>query len=312
VAEAVGEPAGRGGNDGQKGRVGQRRGAGLEHGVAPDRGGEDDVAEDQREEGRGDAETFVGLVVSTIEGALIRASAAGSTESLDSAIGGLEQALDSLLGVMTRWTTRVEEGMGPLPQRLLVLQSTGKGRGQMALHESEVELVDAGANEFATRLPVREGDHLGLSGLGETFVCSTGLSRVFEGLAPAIGEIRDFEFREGIGMPVTAIVEPDRDRDGHGDETQDKCPQSAAFHLQACSPVALAVDAKARRRSIMIHVRADLEVSVQIFGQVGWGFKSKWKSSGGHSKPTLATDSEGALAERRVTVRLRGQDTVGT
>jgi TetR/AcrR family transcriptional repressor of lmrAB and yxaGH operons len=44
-----------------------------------------------------DAETFAGLVVSTVEGALIRARAAGTQEPLDSAIGGLGQALDSLL-----------------------------------------------------------------------------------------------------------------------------------------------------------------------------------------------------------------------
>jgi hypothetical protein len=44
-----------------------------------------------------DAETFAGLVVSTVEGALLRARAAGSEEPLDSAIGGLEQTLDSLL-----------------------------------------------------------------------------------------------------------------------------------------------------------------------------------------------------------------------
>jgi AcrR family transcriptional regulator len=43
-----------------------------------------------------DAETFAGLVVSTVEGALLRARAAGSQEPLDSAIGGLEQALDAL------------------------------------------------------------------------------------------------------------------------------------------------------------------------------------------------------------------------
>lgn len=44
-----------------------------------------------------DAETFAGLVISTIEGALLRARAAGSQAPLDSAISGLEQALDSLL-----------------------------------------------------------------------------------------------------------------------------------------------------------------------------------------------------------------------
>jgi len=46
---------------------------------------------------RREAEDFAGLVVSTVEGALIRARAAGSTEPLDSAIGGLGRALDRLL-----------------------------------------------------------------------------------------------------------------------------------------------------------------------------------------------------------------------
>jgi len=45
------------------------------------------------------AEAFAGLVVSTIEGALLRARAAGSQEPLDSAIAGLEQALDALIAV---------------------------------------------------------------------------------------------------------------------------------------------------------------------------------------------------------------------
>ena len=57
------------------------------------------IAAALRDEGVGAkrAETFAGLVVSTVEGALIRARAAGSAEPLDSAIGGLEQALDALL-----------------------------------------------------------------------------------------------------------------------------------------------------------------------------------------------------------------------
>ena len=44
-----------------------------------------------------DAATFAGLVVSTIEGALIRARAAGDQAPLDSAVAGLHHALDSLL-----------------------------------------------------------------------------------------------------------------------------------------------------------------------------------------------------------------------
>lgn len=57
------------------------------------------IADALREEGvpKAKADTFAGLVVSTIEGALLRARAAGSQAPLDSAVEGLERALDSLL-----------------------------------------------------------------------------------------------------------------------------------------------------------------------------------------------------------------------
>ncbi len=67
VAEAVGEAAGGSGEDGRERRARQRRGAGLEHGVAPDRGQEKDVAEDQREEGEGEEQ---GAEVAEAEGAV--------------------------------------------------------------------------------------------------------------------------------------------------------------------------------------------------------------------------------------------------
>jgi AcrR family transcriptional regulator len=48
------------------------------------------------------AATFAGLVVSTVEGALLRARAAGSQAPLNSAVTGLEQALDALLAETAR------------------------------------------------------------------------------------------------------------------------------------------------------------------------------------------------------------------
>jgi TetR/AcrR family transcriptional repressor of lmrAB and yxaGH operons len=57
------------------------------------------IAAALREEGVGkrDAENFAGLVVSTIEGALVRARAAGDETPLTSAVSGLQRALESLL-----------------------------------------------------------------------------------------------------------------------------------------------------------------------------------------------------------------------
>jgi TetR/AcrR family transcriptional repressor of lmrAB and yxaGH operons len=60
---------------------------------------EDPIAAALRDEGVAakQAESFAGLVVSTIEGALIRARAASDHAPLDSAVEGLGQALESLL-----------------------------------------------------------------------------------------------------------------------------------------------------------------------------------------------------------------------
>jgi AcrR family transcriptional regulator len=61
------------------------------------------IAAALRDEGVGpkDAEAFAGLVVSTVEGALLRARAAGDHAPLDSAIEGLGRALDALLAGST-------------------------------------------------------------------------------------------------------------------------------------------------------------------------------------------------------------------
>ena len=85
---------------------GRRRGAGPSRGSRARRRRDGRLPElgraDRRGAARGrrrrrQAATFAGLVVSTIEGALLRARAAGSQAPLDSAIDGLEQALDALV-----------------------------------------------------------------------------------------------------------------------------------------------------------------------------------------------------------------------
>jgi TetR/AcrR family transcriptional repressor of lmrAB and yxaGH operons len=60
---------------------------------------EEPIAAALRDEGvkRNDAAAFAGLVVSTIEGALIRARAAADEAPLKSAVAGLRQALEALL-----------------------------------------------------------------------------------------------------------------------------------------------------------------------------------------------------------------------
>lgn len=263
-------------------------------------------------------------------------------------------------GVVTRWKVQVAPGGSLLPQSLQVLRPTGKANEFLTVDESETQLVEAGANEFFARIPVRAGDRFGLNGFTGTYFCDAELTDTSGSYGGDLypGQTRLFKAEAGIGTPVTAIVEPDADRDGYGDERQDKCPQSAAFHREACSAVKLALAVKPRRRSILLRVKADMDVSVQVFGQVSWGVKPKPKGAAGRRNPgnvglivglrggtkevrpgkavsfriglskpvmrrlsritpqeslkaeitALATDPEGALAARRIKVRLKGQE----
>ena len=83
------------------------------------------IAAALRDEGvaAADAETFAGLVVSTIEGALIRARAAGDQAPLDSAVAGLHQALDALLAA-----PGLSCGLEQTPRGQFFIAPPGKGR----------------------------------------------------------------------------------------------------------------------------------------------------------------------------------------
>lgn len=264
-------------------------------------------------------------------------------------------------GIVTRWKVQAAPGLTDLlAQRLVVLRPGEKANTFLTVDESETELVEVGANEFRVRIPVRAGDRFGLTGFRGTLFCDaegSATSGVYEG-ATFTGEVSPFQVVAGIGTPVSAIVEPDADRDGYGDETQDKCPRSAVFHRDACSAVRLGLKAKVRERSILVRVSADMDVSVQVFGSASWGFRPKPKESAARRKKgnvnlivglrggkkdvspgkasvfrvglpktvmrrlsritpqesvraeitALATDSEGALAERRLRLRLPGQE----
>ena len=73
-------------------------------------------------------------------------------------------------GIVTRWKVQVEAERRPAPAASPVLRPTGKANELLTVDESETRLVEDGANEFATRIPVRAGDRFGLSGFTETYV----------------------------------------------------------------------------------------------------------------------------------------------
>jgi hypothetical protein len=79
-------------------------------------------------------------------------------------------------------------------------------------------------NTFLTRIPVQAGDIIGANYVGNT-ACSTGgmtgyVIHLFPG-DPAVGSTSGYIRINDIQVDLSALLEPDCDSDGLGDETQD-------------------------------------------------------------------------------------------
>jgi hypothetical protein len=72
------------------------------------------------------------------------------------------------------------------------------------------------------------------------------------------------------GVLVGGKLQPDIDGDGFGDATQDRCPQSAAFHA-ACPTVAFAPAYSVGPTSIKVKVRAGAKTPVAVTGRLVGG-----------------------------------------
>jgi len=206
-------------------------------------------------------------------------------------------------GVITRWKVSVAPGHGPLAQQLGIFEQTfveGETRYRKVA-ESATETVVAGANEFTTRIPLAgEGHHyLGLTGPVETLLCA-GLDQAISGSVLgdfSVGAVRSVEDVVDVGTPVTAISEPDWDRDGFGDETQDGCAGSAAIQ-SGCPTVTPSAAAKVEPGAIVVSVRTDSEGLVKVAGQTSWRLPPEAKKVAKASK----------RAERRFVVPLRATE----
>jgi len=185
-------------------------------------------------------------------------------------------------GVITKWKSTIAAA-GSFPQNVRVLRQNGPKTVQVVAEASGV--LNPGANTLDARLPVQAGDRLGLFGTGPagTFYCELpgpeDAFGVFLGGGP--GQTVEFlEVKDEAGIPVAAVIEPDVDGDGFGDETQDQCPQSASFQA-ACPVITLSTSKQVRKGSVLIVVTTDNPAPVTVKGIVKLGKGKKAKLNGG-------------------------------
>jgi hypothetical protein len=193
-------------------------------------------------------------------------------------------------GVVTSWKIRLVPIPISVPQQLKVFRATANPTQFQVVGESAVSNVISGENVFPTRIPIQAGDRLGLFGNSTIGTLFCGESPEAESPGNSVGVIPGNATAGTTAtlalteteqlVPAIAVIEPDADNDGFGDETQDKCPQNAALQVP-CPVVALSTSASARRGLANVLVTSSFQAPVTVAGTVNLGKGKKASVNGG-------------------------------
>lgn len=198
-------------------------------------------------------------------------------------------------GVVTSWklSLSVPGEVIPrvIPQTLKVLRLDAGAKTALVVGEAS-GLIGSGPNVIPARIPVQAGDRVGLFGSGPvtiegstsevgTLFCSEQgdalVGAILGGTPPgATAPYKELPEAVEVRVPGTAVLEPDADGDGFGDETQDLCPQSAT--TQAACPVAkLSISGNAGKKAATVLVTSDQPATVGVTGKASLGKGKKAK-----------------------------------
>jgi hypothetical protein len=141
-------------------------------------------------------------------------------------------------GVLTSWSFEsAAAGASDTVMNMRVFRPTGTPQEYTAVADgSPLQTIanGSGLNSFPTRIPVHAGDYVGIRSTSGVCAHNTGnpadtADHYFT--APlAIGVPQAFIEGPNFIWDVSAVLEPDADQDGYGDETQDQCPTDASTH----------------------------------------------------------------------------------
>jgi len=192
-------------------------------------------------------------------------------------------------GVISHWSFNViPVDPNLIAQRLKIFRPTGVPNQFQVIGESSQEPLLGGLNTFSTRIPVHAGDFIGTTGTVEgndaAVYCNTGNPGerlgAFSG-NPQLNSTATSETEAStVQVPITVSIEPDADNDGFGDETQDGCPQSAAYQT-ACPVVTLSASASASKKFVTVVLTGSVAANATVNGKVTLGKGKKATLKGG-------------------------------
>jgi hypothetical protein len=161
---------------------------------------------------------------------------------LQKTISGGASYSPSAYGVITSWSAMSKDGPGQTVT-LMVFRDDGSNQFSAVAHDSLVRTlssVDDTLNTFTgTRIPIEASQRIGIyQPAGSTEACEfdgangddqAGYSDPYDVGEPPLNVPFDYSGTDSPNrVNARAVVEPDADRDGFGDETQDQCPSNAS------------------------------------------------------------------------------------
>jgi hypothetical protein len=185
-------------------------------------------------------------------------------------------------GVLTKWKVNNVLPALPYTSKLKVMRPTGGVNQFTTVSESASQPLSSASVGFEARIPVQAGDHFGVGGGAGTAAlwCSTGNPGDSLGVKPGditSGMTAEYGPSAGNQLALLVTIEPDADKDGFGDETQDFCPQNAAVQVP-CPVLTLdAINLPPGKTSVKVLVATDSpsEITVRASAKVPKGKKGK-------------------------------------
>jgi hypothetical protein len=194
-------------------------------------------------------------------------------------------------GVVTKWKIRLVPVPITVSQQLKIYRPTANATQFQVVGESAVSNVGPGENTFTTRIPIQSGDRLGLFGnstIGTLFCAENSETEnpantvgIFPGNPPTGSTATLAETEPEWLVPAVAVIEPDADNDGFGDETQDLCPQNATIQAACPLPVTFSTFKQVKKGSVTVIVTPSATSSVSVKGVANLGKGKKATLNGG-------------------------------
>jgi hypothetical protein len=153
-------------------------------------------------------------------------------------------------GVLTSWSFEAGSQTTVLTMRVFRPTAT-PNQFQTIADGSDLQTIApaSGAHTFPTRIPVQAGDFVGIRSTTGECAAVTGVSgdkgAFHVGTATNVGGFGTFTPNSTVIYDISALLEPDADRDGYGDETQDQCPTNASTQGPCPSPASAPTGARA-------------------------------------------------------------------